>query len=102
MSLLLVYTPKITSRSRYMFRLFFKELLGLEVKLTSDVAELTTWSGAKISYAQQAVSDELFFYSRQLLFESGIREQNISVFEWEGHPVFFATGKTSALPFDPF
>ncbi|MGL4596579.1 MAG: polysaccharide deacetylase family protein, partial [Bacteroidia bacterium] len=23
-------------------------------------------------------------------------------FEWEGHPVFFATGKTSALPFDPF
>ncbi len=85
-----------------MFRLFFKELLGLEVKLTSDVAELTTWSGAKISYAQQAVSDELFFYSRQLLFESGIREQNISVFEWEGHPVFFATGKSSALPFDPF
>ncbi|MFM2019351.1 MAG: hypothetical protein RL007_3007, partial [Bacteroidota bacterium] len=48
------------------------------------------------------VSYDLFFLALNLTFESGIREQNISVFDWEGNKVFFASGKSSALPFDPF
>lgn len=85
-----------------MFRLYFRELLGLELKMTDNVEELVAAVGPKVSYAQQPIKDELFFYSRHLLFETGITEQNISVFEWENNKVFFATGKTSALPFDPF
>jgi hypothetical protein len=70
--------------------------------MTDNADEFAAASGVKVSYTQQAIKDELFFYSRHLLFETGISEQNISVFDWEGNPVFFAAGKTSALPFDPF
>lgn len=102
MNSVLVYTHKLTNRARYMFRLYFGELLGLELKMTDNAEEFAAAAGPKVSYTQQPVKDELFFYSRQLLFETGISEQNISVFDWEGNPVFFATGKTSVFPFDPF
>lgn len=102
MNRILVYTHKITNRNRYIFRLFFREHYGLEMELTDQPEKLSAWNGPKISYANHPVGDELHFTSRNLLFESGIREQNISVFEWDGHKVFFATGKSSALPFDPF
>lgn len=102
MSTVLVYTHKLTNRARYMFRLYFRELLGLELRVTDNPQEFLAWEGPRVSYAQQPLTDELFFYSRNLLFETGINEQNISVFEWEGNKVFFATGKASALPFDPF
>lgn len=99
---ILVYTHRITSRNRYIFRLFFREHLGLDYELTDQQEKLLAYDGPKISYTQQSITDELHFTSRNLLFESGIREQNISVFNWQQHKVFFATGKTSALPFDAF
>lgn len=102
MNSVLIYTHKITNRNRYIFRLFLKEHLGLEIDLTDNVEKFKAHEGAKISYAQAPVADELFFFNRNLLFETGIKEQNISVFNWEHHKVFFATGKSSALPFDPF
>lgn len=99
---ILVYAHKITNRNRYIFRLFFREHFGMEMELTDQKQRLVEWSGPKVSYTHGPVADELHFTSRNLLFEAGIREQNISVFDWEGGKVFFATGKTSALPFDPF
>jgi hypothetical protein len=99
---LLIYTPKITHRIRYIFRLYFHELMGLELQFTDKADEFSASTEAKVSYTAQPVTDELFFLSRQLLLETGISEQNISVFHWEEEPVFFSTGKTSALPFDPF
>lgn len=102
MNRILVYTHKITNRNRFIFRLFFREHLGLTMELTDQVEKLQAWDGPKVSYSANAIGDELHFASRNLLFEPGIREQNISVFDWNGNKVFFATGKTSALPFDPF
>lgn len=102
MNKLLVYTHKITGRGRYMFRFYFREMLGLELKITENAQEFIAHEGPKLSYTHQALADELFFFSRNLLFETGISEQNISVFEWEGHKVFFSAGKASAFPFDPF
>ncbi|GAB4137657.1 MAG: polysaccharide deacetylase family protein [Bacteroidia bacterium] len=102
MNKVLIYTHKITARNRYMFRLYFRDMLGLDITVTDREEEVRNASVPVISYAQHPVGDELFFLCRNLLFESGISEQNISVFEWEGNKVFFATGKASALPFDPF
>jgi hypothetical protein len=82
--------------------LFFREHLGLDIRITENEDEFKSFSGAKISYTNHPLADELFFLSRNLTFETGIREQNISVFELEGNKVFFSTGKSSALPFDPF
>ncbi len=100
--MLLVYTHKITHRNKYIFNLMFKDILGIDFSLTTDAEELKRYEGAKLSYTYNPVADELFFISRNLLFETGINEQNISVFDFNNNKVFFATGKLSALPFDVF
>jgi hypothetical protein len=100
--MLLVYTPKITSRNRYIFRLFFRELLGIDFELTENAEEFKAASGPKFSYSQAALCSELHFTCGSLLFDTGIKEQEVVVFEWEGTPAFFNAGKHSALGFDPF
>ena len=102
MNSVLVYTHKLTNRNSYMFRLFFRELLGLDLVMTDRINDFAAATGPKVSYGEEPIADELFFYARSLVFETGIVEQNISVFTWEGNEVFYATGKNSALPFDPF
>ncbi|MCW3085878.1 MAG: hypothetical protein JWP12_3244 [Bacteroidetes bacterium] len=100
--MLLIYTHKITHRNKYIFNLLFKDTLGVDFTLTDNEEEFKKQSGAKISYSNNPVENELHFISRHLLFETGITEQNISVFEYNSEKVFFATGKASALPFDVF
>jgi hypothetical protein len=99
---LLIYTHKITHRNKYIFDLVFKDMLGINFILTTDADNFRNDEGPKLSYTNNPISDELFFHSRSLLFETGITEQNISVFTHGGQKVFFATGKGSALPFDVF
>lgn len=100
--MLLIYTHKITHRNKYIFNLLFKDILDINFMLTSDVALFKAHTEEKISYTNNPVGDELFFVSRTLLFETGITEQNITVFDYNGQRAFFATGKLSALPFDVF
>ncbi|HEV7231706.1 MAG TPA: polysaccharide deacetylase family protein [Bacteroidia bacterium] len=100
--MLLIFTPRITSRNRYIFRLFFRELLGIEFKLIDQQNEFELHDGPKFSYGQAPLGQELHFTSTPLLFETGIKEQELTVFEWNAQPVFFATGKHADMPFDPF
>ncbi len=100
--MLLIYTHQLTHRNKYIFNLLFNDILGIAIKLTSDLTFFESETMPKISYAPNAIANELHFESRGLLFESGINEQNISVFEYNNNKVFFATSKSSALPFDVF
>ncbi len=100
--MLFIYTHKITHRNKYIFNLIFKDILCIDFTLTSDLEQFKTFEGAKMSYTNNSIADELFFTSRNLLFETGITDQNISVFDLNDNKVFFATGKSSALPFDVF
>lgn len=100
--MLLIYTHEITHRNKYIFNLIFKDILGIDFTLTTNTDALKSFEGAKISYTNNVIADELFIASRNLLFEKGISEQNISVFEFNSQKVFFATGKVSSLPFDVF
>lgn len=100
--MLLIYTHKITHRNKYIFNLIFKDYLSIDFALTDNVEEFKNSTAPKLSYTINPIADELFFTSRNLLFESGITEQNISIFEYNNEKVFFATGKASALPFDVF
>src|SRR5688572_16890696 len=70
--------------------------------MTSDADEFNAFNGPKFSYSNHPLASELFFQSRSILFETGITEQNITVSDHEGVKIFFATGKNSVLPFDPF
>ncbi len=100
--MLLVYTPKITNRNKYIFYLIFRDILGVDIKMTTDVKEFTESGQPKINYSDKPLSGEIFFQARNILFETGINQQNITVFGWENTGAFFAAGKNSALPFDVF
>lgn len=100
--MLLIYTHKITHRNKYIFNLIFKDILGINFMLTADATIFKAHTEEKISYSHHPLNDELFFASRNLLFETGISEQNIAVFDYKDNKAFFATGNASALPFDVF
>jgi hypothetical protein len=100
--MILIYTQEITVRLKYIFDLIFTRILKTEFELTENIDEFRAYTGARISYGLQSVADELFFYADRLLFEKGIEDQQISVFEWEGSKAFFATHPKYTFPFDPF
>ena len=99
---ILAYTHKNSPRVEYIFRQVFRRLLGLEVKVTTSVADFIEYNGPKFSYAPRPLGSEVFFRSHGLLIEKGINEHEIRVFDWNEIPVFFPAPEGSALPWDPF
>lgn len=97
-----ILTNTVTPRLKYTFDLIFKELLGITYTLIHNHSEFVNIKGPKLSYGDQQLSDEIFVYASKLLFEKGIEDQQISVFDWNGVKAFFATHPKYVFPFDPF
>lgn len=100
--MLLIYTHRLTSRNKYTFKLIFENILGIEIKITTNKDEFIAWDKHKLTYCKQAIGDEAFFISTELLFQTGIVVQEPTTTRWNGSKVFFPVAKTSAMPFDPF
>lgn len=101
--MILIYTPEITNRIRYIFKFILGDIIGVKsIAFTSDKEEFLAYKSYKINYSHQPFNDELFFASKQLLVETGIKNFDVNVFEWNGYKVFFPVGKNSLLPFDVF
>lgn len=98
---LLIYTPKITPRIKYIFNFILAEVLRCEMELTSALETFKNYSGPKFSYADKPVTNELFFKASDLLHKNNIIEQQISFTQFGDKKVPFAVEK-SALPFDLF
>lgn len=99
---LLVYTAKKSSRLQYTFDLMFRNLLGLEISYTDKADDFRNHAGPKLSYSDHQLADEPFFFASRILFEKGIEDQQINVFEWKGIPAFFGTHPKYIIPFDMF
>lgn len=100
--MILVFSPRITNRVRYTFRAIFEDILLVPVSFTSVVEEYLNFNGPKICYANHPLEGGMFFQSRHLLSETGLKDQNITVFNYNGLPAFYSTSRTSVIPFDPF
>lgn len=98
----MIYSPRRSPRLRYVFNVILKDLLGLEYELSDNKTEFLDHPGPKFSYSDHPVGDELFFFSSRLLFEKGIEDQQLTVFEWKGCPVFYGTHPKYEIPFDLF
>jgi hypothetical protein len=99
---LLVFTKSVTPRLTYTFDLLLRELLGINYSLTTEEEVFILYEDPKLNYSHESIGNELFFYAVDLLFEKGIKEQNISVFDWNGTKAFYATHPKYVFPFDPF
>ena len=89
--LVLVYTTSTTPRLRYIFDLMLTDLVGVEFEITHDVDKFIFYNGPKFNYSEKQFGEELFFFATQLLFEKKIKQQDLSVLDWQDTKAFFAT-----------
>ncbi len=97
-----IYTHKITPRVKYIFNLIFKDCLGLEFKLTTNIHEYQSFNGYKFSYTLQEIAGDFHISAHSLLFESGIKEQTIQIYNHESYLKYFFKTYHNDLPFDMF
>lgn len=100
--MLLVYTHKITPRLKYIFKHFFGRILKIPITLTSKVNDFVAHNGPKITYSKTPLGTEFFIRSQDLLFEQGINDIDITIYQWNDVPCFFPAGESSTIPFDIF
>ena len=100
--MILVYTHKITPRLRYVFKHVFTRILLIPVKFTTTIEEFIAHNGLKMTYSKAPLGKEFFIRSNDLLFEQGVNDLDINIFNYEEVPCFFNTGSKSVLPFDVF
>ena len=100
--MLLIYTPKKTPRLNYIFEFIFREILGAEFQITTDKEEFTKSQSPKLNYSDAPFSSEPFIFSSPLLFEKGIREQELKFNLWNETPVLFYSHPRHEFPFDIF
>ncbi len=100
--MLLIYTPKITSRHKYIFKLFFNEIHQIKFQITERKDEFKAFDEAKLNYSNTSFEDEIFIESIGLLNEKGINQQDINVSPQNNIPAFFQSQSDSSMGFDVF
>ncbi len=100
--MLLVYTHKITPRLTYIFKHIFTRILGVKITFTSKIEDFVAHEGMKISYTKQALGNEIFIKSNELLFSQGIDFVDITISQWDDLPCFFYTSANSLIKYDVF
>lgn len=103
--MILIYSTAFTARLQYTSSFIFKELLATDVVACSEIEKFKQHSGPKINYSGSRITaEELWIQNVPLLFEKGIRQQDLHCFERNGYTAFFQSPAESAtdLPFDIF
>lgn len=99
---MLIYTPDISSRIKYVFKLIFKDELGVDYEITTDKKKFTLHQNEKINYSDKRICDEFFIKSSTLLFENFIAKKNILVEEKSDLIILFPNNDSCDLGFDIF
>ena len=91
--MILIYSNNDSPRLRYICRFIFDEQLGIEHTILTDRNDFLSREGYKINYSQElSINDDSFhIHPHQLLFESGIRNQDIFCETENALPIFFKT-----------
>ena len=102
--MLLIYSSNNTPRKKYIFNLFFDELVQVSFRITDDKVQYINATGPKLNYSTNPIcSKELFIESCNLLDEKGISEQEIEISTYQEIPIFFSSShQDAAFPFDLF
>jgi hypothetical protein len=72
--MLLIYTPNITNRIKYAFKVFFEQLIPCVYKIVSNHTEFLSYSGPKLAYNNQVHQGIPNLYAYGLLNENTIKQ----------------------------
>ena len=99
-----IYSHKNSKRLQYILKIIFKELMGIDYSFTTSQDEFVKKQGVKLQYTfKKASTGDLFVESKNLLFETGIGNQDIQFVDYMDISCPFPSySKDSLLPFDIF
>lgn len=97
---LLIYTSKLNTRKASVFEHLFKNILGVDYKITGDLKLFELHQGAKISYLENAMAN-LSFIAHPFIDETTIKQQALDFADYDGFKVPFVV-KNSVFSFDVF
>lgn len=102
--MLLIWISTETNRTRYIFQLVIKDLLGIDYRVTTDVDEFKRSEEARLSYGKSLVDEAVpHIHSADLLFMRGIDSLDFETSRFDDIPIIFKTySKNSVLPYDIF
>lgn len=102
--MILVYTPKIANRIKYVVSLMLGNVLGLEWRLTNDKDEFVSFRGPKINYSKSSLKkDELHIPANGFLLERGVHYFLPETVHRGKLPLLFPVPKAKHdIPFDLF
>ena len=99
--MLLFYSHTLTNRLQYTVDFFSRELFNEPIRITTDAEEFKAFNGPRLNYSENDFSEEEFYIKPHgLLFQTGIKTQEIDCFELNFQKAFFAT--KGDHPFDIF
>ena len=99
--MLLLYSPHITPRLRYIVDFIGRELFDEPITLTADDELYVDHPGPRLNYSDIEMDEaEFFIHSTPLLFQAGIDAIDVECFELNFHKAFFPT--RGDFPFDIF
>jgi hypothetical protein len=99
---MLLLSTHITPRLQYAASFIGKEICNEPIQVTTDHQQFQQYSGIRINYTAEKMSGRVFnIRPHALLFEEGIREQDVQCTEIYKRKVFFPT-PDSDFPFDVF
>lgn len=102
-SKILIYSPLVSDRFRYITGILCNRVLGLDYEFTDNKDYFREYRHAKFSYASaNPFPDAPFISAGPLLFETGINEPEIDIFSINGFKAFFRASDDSFFPFDIF
>jgi len=100
--MVLIYSAEITSRLQYVTSFIFKEVMDVDIAITTNIAAFHQYDGIKINYSNTNISDCKFSIANSsLLFERDTKEQNIECFTINNYKAFFKINDSN-FPFDIF
>ena len=99
--MLLIYAEQLSPRFSFIIKHIFDRMLGLEIKITTDLECFIKSDSYKLSYAKSAIGNEFFVKNFGLLYQKGVQNIDIFIEYFEGIPYFFSA-KKGCFPFDIF
>ena len=100
---IVIHTKKTSSRLRYIFKFICIEVIGFsEVIFETDVEKFNASTDVKLNYSNVRINNECWISPHTLLFETGLRDQEIKAVDWNHTKAFFNTNRNATIGFDLF
>lgn len=98
-----IYSHKNSKRLQYILKLIFGELMNTEFTFTTSLDEFRLMDGPKLHYTSSIIDDSIFISSKDLLFETDVRHQEIQFVNFLDISCLYSVySNEAAMPFDVF